>query len=155
MLPYFYEQVNTETQLILASKSYGLQQLSKVGENALSIFENSKMYSFFVNQIKNTQGVSPEKGAVTNDHYNLFVKRNGTKLQFTFYAMFVVVSMDDPEKPVAYCLSELMFGVDLDDPDFEQHLLPSQSLVNCENKNQDYYANYPKMSIHNYIQPYE
>ena len=155
MLPYFYEQVNTETQLILAPKGYALQQLNKVGENALSIFENSKMYSFFVNKIKNTQGVSPEKGAVTNDHYNLFVKRNGTKLQFTFYAMFVVVSMDDPEKPVAYCLSELMFGVDLNDPNFEQHLLPSESLVNCENTNQDYYANYPKMSILNYIQPYE
>ena len=157
LLPFFYEQVNTETQLILIRNKYAIQQLNKVGENALSIFENSNMYSFFVNKITETQGVSPEKGAVKNDHYNLFVKRNGTERQFTFYAMFVVVSMDsmdDPEEPVAYCLSELMFSVDLNDPNFDQHFSPSESLVDCSNKNQEYYANYPKMSINNYIRPY-
>jgi len=154
LLPFFYEQVNTETQLILTRNKYAIQQLNKVGENALSIFENSNMYSFFVNKITETQGVSPEKGAVKNDHYNLFVKRDGTERQFTFYAMFVVVSMDDPEEPVAYCLSELMFSVDLNDPNFDQHFSPSKSLVDCSNKNQEYYANYPKMSINNYIHPY-
>ena len=135
-------------------ESHREQEKNKGGENALSIFENSNMYSFFVNKITETQGVSPEKGAVTNDHYNLFVKRDGTERQFTFYAMFVVVSRDDPDEPVAYCLSELMFSVDLNDPNFDQHFSPSKSLVDCSNKNQEYYANYPKMSINNYIHPY-
>ena len=169
LLPFFYELVNEDTQILITRgqtlSQYGLVQINK--SDFLSVFEKSNMYDFFVDKITETQGVSPDEpdavinhpknNKINNDHYNLFIKSNGTTIQFTFYAMFCMIDANssNAEEPLAYCLSELMFSVDLNDPNFDQHFSPSKSLVDCSKKNQDYYANYPKISINNYIRPYK
>jgi hypothetical protein len=147
-LPIIMEDIITRLQEIISFKYFVRSQI-----------QDTPVLPIMQDFIQNTMSTQLEITLPENMNWNrtkLFITQDKSVLSCMFYSLFTVQLLDNPETPMSYCLSSISLNIDLNDDNFAAHLFPVESNADCSSyTNVDSYADYPKTTIINYIQPYE